>query len=45
MRVDLNHESHARPEEVAAAMLDTEASFEPIHVTRVRLVLREPVGV
>jgi radical SAM-linked protein len=38
VRVRLHEESHARPEEVAAAMLGGSPRFEPPHITRTRLV-------
>jgi len=41
VRVRLQEESHARPEEVASAVLGGKAEFEPPHIVRVRLVLQE----
>jgi len=40
VRVKLEGDAHARPEEVAAAMLGQDPGFEAPHLARVRLVLR-----
>jgi len=40
IRVTLGGGGHARPEEVASAMLDGDPVFEPVHITRTRLLAR-----
>jgi radical SAM-linked protein len=41
VRVKLEGDAHARPEEVAAAMLGKDPGFEGPHLVRVRLLLRD----
>jgi radical SAM family uncharacterized protein/radical SAM-linked protein len=41
VRVLLNAEGHARPEEVAAAVLGADPGFEPVHMVRTALLTRD----